>query len=392
MLALLRRQRPSPFPDSSRTRVLVAEYGEMSASFLDAYAGRRVLITGHTGFKGSWLSLWLARRGAVVAGYALDPPTQPSNFMVSRVTEVLAEHHLGDIRDREGLATVIERFRPEVIFHLAAQTVVLDSYVDPAEAFAVNVMGTVTLLDVVRLVGIECAIVAVSTDKVYDNDESGRAFTEADPLGGRDPYSASKAASELAVAAYRASYFAPGPMAAHPVALASARAGNVIGGGDWTPHGLVADTFRALLAGRRVEIRHPRSVRPWQHVLEPLAGYLRLADRLLGPDAATYCRAWNFGPGRDASVEAGAVVDGLIKGWGIGTLTSPGTDDGPHEAAVLRISPDAAGRELGARAVWSVDEAIRRTAAWYRAYADEPDAGREACHADIEAFERAIEA
>ena len=291
----------------------------MPASFLDSFAGRRVLVTGHTGFKGSWLALWLARRNAIVAGYALEPPTDPSNFIAAGVEGVLAEHHVADIRDRQRLEAVIVRFKPEVIFHLAAQTVVLDGYATPHEAFEVNVMGTVTVLDVVRVAAQPCAIVAVSTDKVYANDESGRPFTEADPLGGRDPYSASKAASELAVAAYRASFFPPQSIRTHGVGLASARAGNVIGGGDWTPHGLVADTFNALAAGRPVQLRHPGSIRPWQHVLEPLAGYLRLAAALLSPERANYCRAWNLGPEHAESVDVRRVVKGLIAGWGTGT-------------------------------------------------------------------------
>ena len=363
---------------------------EMSAPYLAALAGRRVLVTGHTGFKGSWLSLWLAKHGALVAGFALEPPTEPSNFVASNVEEVLTEHHLADIRDQDRLGAVVDRFRPEVIFHLAAQTVVLDGYASPAEAFSVNVMGTVSLLDVVRLLGLRCAIVAVSTDKVYANDESGRRFTEADALGGRDPYSASKAASELAVGAYRASFFSPDSIRVHGVALASARAGNVIGGGDWTPHGLVADAFRALAAGRAIELRHPGSIRPWQHVLEPLSGYLRLAAMLRGPDPARYCGAWNFGPARAGPVDVRHVVEGLIAGWGDGAWEAPAEGAGPHEAGVLRISAARARRELGARPAWTVDEAVRRTAAWYRRWVDDPRSARQACLDDIEAYERAV--
>lgn len=364
----------------------------MSESFLDSFAGRRVLVTGHTGFKGSWLSLWLARRGAIVAGYALEPPTEPSNFVAARVEGLLAEHHVADIRDRDRLQAVIERFRPEVVLHLAAQTVVLDGYAMPQEAFAVNVMGTVNLLDAIRVARHGCAVVAVSTDKVYENDGSGRPFGEADPLGGRDPYSASKAASELAVAAYRASYFPPELISAHGVALASARAGNVIGGGDWTPHGLVADTFRALAAGQTVRIRNPASIRPWQHVLEPLAGYLRLAAALRSPERARFCRAWNLGPERADSVDVRHVVEGLIAGWGGGSWVEDGGPPGPHEAGVLRLSAAAARRELGIAASWSVDESVMRTARWYRTYLADPDGARAACVADIEAFEGAIEA
>lgn len=362
----------------------------MPASFLDSFAGRRVLITGHTGFKGSWLALWLARRGAIVAGYALEPPTDPSNFVVARVESVLAEHHVADIRDRDRLFRVIADFRPEVILHLAAQTVVLDGYATPHDAFGVNVMGTVTLLDVVRATDCRCAVVAVSTDKVYENDESGRPFTEADPLGGQDPYSASKAAAELAVAAYRASFFPPTSIESHGVALASARAGNVVGGGDWTPHGLIADTFRALAAGEPVRLRHPGSVRPWQHVLEPLAGYLRLAAALLSPGRSAFCRPWNLGPDHANSVDVRYVVERLIETWGSGDWVAVAGPSGPHEAGVLRLAAADARRALGASTTWPLDETLRRTARWYLAYARDPRDAQAACIADIAAFEAAI--
>jgi len=360
----------------------------MQPLFTDAFAGRRVLVTGHTGFKGSWLSLWLARMGATTAGYALEPPTFPSNFEASGVASIVAEHHIGDLRDLPRLTDVVASFRPDAILHLAARTVVLDGYADPAEAFSTNVMGTVGLLEAVRAVGRPVAIVAVATDKVYANDEAGRPFREGDPLGGHDPYSASKAAAELVVDAYRASYFPPDSIESHGVALASARAGNVIGGGDWTPHGLVADAFRALMADQPVSIRHPEAIRPWQHVLEPLAGYLRLAARLMGPNPAPACRAWNFGPGRVGSVDVRHVVDGLIAGWGRGSWVQPDGTPGPAEATVLRLSSAAARRDLGAVPAWPVDVAIARTAAWYRRFAADPSAAQDACLADIEAYER----
>ena len=363
----------------------------MAIPFLAQFSGQRVLITGHTGFKGSWLSLWLARHGAIVAGYGLRPPTHPSNFVASRAEEMLAEHHLADVRDVERLGSVLDRFRPEVILHLAAQTVVLEGYATPAEAFSVNVMGTVTLLDLVRTLGLRCGIVVVSTDKVYENDDSGRPFTESDPLGGRDPYSASKAASELAVAAYRSSFFAPERLDGHGVAVASARAGNVIGGGDWTPHGLVADTFRALVANRPIVLRHPRSIRPWQHVLEPLAGYLRLAATLRGRHAPRFCRAWNLGPPPEAWVGVEHVVEGLIAGWGNGSWRRHSGTPDRHEAGILRLSAAEARGALGVNPVWTVDEAVRRTAAWYRRYDDDPRAARDACVADMVAYERALE-
>jgi CDP-glucose 4,6-dehydratase len=360
--------------------------------FTESFTGRRVLVTGHTGFKGSWLSLWLARMDATVAGYALEPPTDPSNFEVSRVPSVLAEHHIGDLRDVPRLTDVIASFRPDAILHLGARTVVLDGYAAPAEAFSTNVMGTVGLLEAVRAVGRPVAIVAVATDKVYANDGGGRPFREGDPLGGHDPYSASKAAAELVVDAYRSSFFPPDSIGSHGIALASARAGNVIGGGDWTPHGLVADAFRALTADQPITIRHPEAIRPWQHVLEPLAGYLRLAARLMAPNPAPVCRAWNFGPARVGSVDVQHVVEGLIAGWGRGRWQPLEGNSGPAEATVLRLSSLAARRDLGAVPAWPVDVAVARTAAWYRRYAAEPEAAQGACMADIEAYERKVAA
>jgi CDP-glucose 4,6-dehydratase len=362
----------------------------MPPPFMDAFADRRVLVTGHTGFKGSWLSLWLARMGATIAGYALEPPTHPNNFEASRVAPVIAEHHIGDLRDLARLTALIASFRPDVILHLAARTVVLDAYADPVETFSTNVMGTVNVLEAVRAIGRPVAVVAVATDKVYANDGAGHPFREGEPLGGHDPYSASKAAAELVVDAYRSAFFPPASIASHGVALASARAGNVIGGGDWTPHGLVADAFRALAVDEPIRIRHPEAIRPWQHVLEPLAGYLRLAARLLGPDPAPACRAWNFGPGRVTSADVRYVVEGLIGGWGRGTWEMQDGDPGPAEATVLRLSSSAARRELGSMPVWSVDTAIARTAAWYRRYEEDPHAARNACLADIAAYEGAI--
>ena len=246
----------------------------MDDAVRSAFAGRSVFVTGHTGFKGSWLSLWLDALGAQVTGYALDPPTEPSNFEAAGVAAVLQADHRADLRDRASLEAALRSSRPDVILHLAAQSVVLESYAEPSETFSVNVMGTAVLLDAIRAIGRPAAVVIVTSDKCYANDGAGRPFVEDDPLGGHDPYSASKAGTELVAAAYRASFFPAASLADHGVAIATARAGNVIGGGDWTADGLVADTVRALDRDAPIRLRHPAAVRPWQHVLEPLDGYL----------------------------------------------------------------------------------------------------------------------
>jgi CDP-glucose 4,6-dehydratase len=359
-------------------------------SFANAFAGRSVLVTGHTGFKGSWLCLWLDRLGAQVSGYALDPPTEPSNFVAARVGEVLVADVRADLRDRETLAATIAAAKPELILHLAAQSVVRQGYADPVGTFDVNVMGTVAVLDAVRQLHQPCAIVVVTSDKAYENDGSGRPLTESDRLGGSDPYSASKGAAEIVTAAYRRSFFAPAELARHGVALATARAGNVVGGGDWTADGIVADMIRALTAGQPVPVRNPAAVRPWEHVLEPLSGYLTLAAALLGPAAATAARGWNFGPADTDAATVEQVVDAFLRAWGSGTWESVGRPDDPPEAALLRLSIEHTARDLGWTPRWGFAETIQRTSAWYRRYFADPAAARQACLDDIEAYELAL--
>ncbi len=358
----------------------------MDDAIRSSFAGRSVFLTGHTGFKGSWLSLWLDALGAHVTGYALDPPTSPSNFELAEVARVLAADHRADLRDRASLEAALRASRPDVIFHLAAQSVVLESYAEPSETFSVNVMGTAVLLDAIRAIGRPVAVVVVTSDKCYDNDGSGRPFEEGDPLGGHDPYSASKAGTELVTASYRASFFPPDALARHGVALATARAGNVIGGGDWTADGLIADAVRALGTGRPIRLRHPTAVRPWQHVLEPLDGYLTLASRLLGPDAAATSGAWNFGPDPRDDATVQTVVERFLAGQGDGTWIDASLPDDPPEAAVLRLSIAKAQEALGWRPTWRLDEAIDRTVAWYRDVGRGARSARAACLADVDAY------
>ena len=352
----------------------------------EAFRGKRVLVTGHTGFKGSWLSLWLRRLGAEVHGYALLPPTDPSNYARANVRAALAGETIADIRDRDRLAETMAAFKPDVLFHLAAQPLVRDSYAKPYETFEVNVMGTASALDAVRAAGRPCAVVCITTDKCYENREQVWGYRECDPMGGHDPYSASKGAAELLIASYRRSFFSPAELARHGVQLASARAGNVIGGGDWAKDRIVTDLVTALAAGRPVPVRNPHAVRPWQHVLEPLSGYLTLAAAMLERPGATWCDGWNFGPATGTELPVGRLVDAFVAAWGSGRWEDRSDPAQPHEASILRLSIEKAGWELGWRPRWSCEQMIERTARWYRDVLCGGADARAACEADIEAY------
>lgn len=332
---------------------------------LVALHDRRVLVTGHTGFKGGWLTLWLAQLGAHVHGYALDPPTTPSLFEAALVGTNLESDTRADLADVAALTATVARVEPEVVFHLAAQPLVREGYRDPVGTIETNVVGTVNLLEAVRNAPAVRAVVVVATDKVYENQETGHAFSEADPLGGHDPYSASKAATEILVASYRSSFFGPG---GHPARIASARAGNVVGGGDWAAHRLVPDCLRAFAAGTPVHLRRPDARRPWQHVLGPLAGYLALAARLLGEGGDAFARAWNFGPDERDVLTVGEVANRVAAIWGEGAEVVHDTAPDWVEAGVLRLDSSRARGELGWAPSWSLDEALARTVAWHRAW------------------------
>jgi CDP-glucose 4,6-dehydratase len=339
----------------------------MSGAFANEYAGRSVFVTGHTGFKGAWLSLWLTTLGAKVTGYALEPPTQPSLFDAAGLSE-LVRHEIADVRDHDRLAAHMRAARPSVVFHLAAQPLVRAAYENPHETFDTNVMGTVNLFEAVRACDSVESVVVVTSDKCYENRETGRAFCEDDPMGGRDPYSCSKGCTELVTASYRASFFA-GDQVGHSAAVASARAGNVIGGGDWAKDRIVPDCVRALASGRPVEVRNPAAVRPWQHVLEPLAGYLWLAALML-KDGPRFGGAWNFGPDNaDGAKEVRWVVEHFLSEWGSGEWTTlASTAPAPHEAHLLCLDSSKARERLGWRPVWDSVTAVLQTAAWYRRY------------------------
>lgn len=329
------------------------------------WRGRRVFITGHTGFKGSWLSLWLAQKGAVVTGYALRPPTNPSLFEQARVADVMTDID-GDVRDLARLEAAMIDACSEVVFHLAAQPLVRYSYENPVETYATNVMGTVHLLDACRRVESVRAVVCITSDKCYENREWVWPYRENDPMGGYDPYSSSKGAAELVVSAYRRSYFAAGP------AVASVRAGNVIGGGDWATDRLVPDIIRALLAGERPQIRAPRSMRPWQHVLEALNGYIMIAERLLTGDR-NFADSWNFGPSDDDVRSVEWIVDQMLAGWGTDGWDHPGGLH-PHEATLLALDCAKARRELGWRPALKLNDTLNMIVDWHRSVAKGLDA------------------
>lgn len=361
----------------------------MSPPSLDSLRGRNVFVTGHTGFKGSWLCLWLEQLGATITGYALPPSTQPSNFEASRVLECLHDFHEADIRDLDALSNALVAAKPDVIFHLAAQPLVRESYRNPAETFATNVQGTVNVLEAVRRLGRPCAVVLATSDKCYENREQARPFREEDRLGGHDPYSASKAAAEIVAASYRQSFFAPEKVQQHGVLLATVRAGNVIGGGDWSRDRIVVDIVESLRDGMPVAVRHPEAVRPWQHVLEPLSGYLLLAARMMETRDPMLAGAWNFGPRAEGHVCVRELVEMFLEDWGSGTWCAVPQVSALLEAGVLHLSIKKAARELGWLPRWGVREAVARTARWYKAFTPGTDMSQ-ACLRDLAAYEAAI--
>ena len=329
------------------------------------WSGKRVFLTGHTGFKGSWLSLWLQQLDAHVTGYALDAPSQPSLFDVARVGTCMQSVH-GDVRDLPTLQRAMQAAKPEIVIHMAAQSLVRLSYDTPVETYATNVMGTVHLLEAVRQTPGVRAVVNVTTDKCYENKEWAWGYRENESMGGFDPYSNSKGCAELVSAAYRSSYFNPAFHAQHGVALATARAGNVIGGGDWAKDRLIPDIMAAFESGKQVPIRKPHATRPWQHVLEPLRGYLTLAERLC-TDGPAFAEGWNFGPHSDDAKPVEWIVRQLAKRWGQDASWQVDAGNHPHEANYLKLDISKAAQRLHWQPALRLDGALGLIVDWARA-------------------------
>jgi CDP-glucose 4,6-dehydratase len=330
----------------------------MNATF---WQGKRVFLTGHTGFKGSWLSLWLQSLGAQVGGLALAPATQPNLFSVAQVADGMSSS-IGDIRDLNTVRQSMSAFQPDIVIHMAAQALVRQSYREPVETYATNVMGTVHVLEAARGVGSVRCIVNVTTDKCYDNREWPWGYREDEPMGGHDPYSSSKGCAELVTSAYRRSF-----MQASNIALASARAGNVIGGGDWAADRLVPDILRAFERGEPVHIRNPHATRPWQHVLEPLSGYLTLAEHLWHHGQG-FAEGWNFGPTDDDARPVQWIVERMVQAWGKGASWQVDAGEHPHEANYLKLDISKARSRLGWRPRWRLQSALDHIASWHRAW------------------------
>jgi CDP-glucose 4,6-dehydratase len=333
----------------------------------EIFANKRVLLTGHTGFKGAWLLTWLHKLGAEVCGFALEANTTPSLYKIIN-GDKLCKSVIGDIRDKQKITKSINDFQPDFIFHLAAQALVIESYRSPVETIEVNTLGTVNVLDALRFLDKKCTAVMITTDKVYHNNESGEAYSEADKLGGYDPYSGSKAAAEILINVYRKSFFnAENYGKTHQIGLASARAGNVIGGGDWAENRLLPDIVRHLSANEDVIIRNPDAVRPWQHVLEPLSGYIQLAT-LLHNEPQQFSQAYNFGPNLSDTMTVKEMAEMAVQIWGRGNIITANLQNQPHEAKLLSLSAEKAKIELNWRAKFTAKEALQKTIQWYKQY------------------------
>lgn len=348
------------------------------------WANKRVFITGHTGFKGSWLCLWLHKLGAKVAGYALNPPSNPSLYDLCKINELIELERIADIREGGLLKQAMQEFQPEIVIHMAAQPLVRESYKYPVETYSINVMGTVHLFEAVRTCGSVKAVVNVTTDKCYENKEWVWSYRENEPMGGYDPYSNSKACSELVTSSYRDSFFHPEQYKSHGVAVASARAGNVIGGGDWASDRLIPDCIRSLIKNEVITIRNPNAIRPWQHVLEPISGYLLLAQKLY-EEGPKYVGGWNFGPYENDAKTVEWIVARFCEEWGSAASFQVDEAVHPHEANYLKLDCSKAMMVLGWKPRWTVDSAISNIITWTSDYTNGNDL-RSACFKQIDEY------
>lgn len=334
--------------------------------FQGFYSGKRVLVTGHTGFKGSWLSIWLQEMGAEVIGVGLDPLTNRDNYVLSDIGSKIKADIRADIRNARQIKELFCKYRPEIVFHLAAQPLVRLSYEIPAETYEVNVMGSINVMEAVRVTDSVKVVIMVTTDKCYENREQVWGYRENEPMGGYDPYSSSKGAAEIAISSWRRSFFNPAQYGLkHHVSISSVRAGNVIGGGDWAKDRIIPDCIRALEAGRPIEIRNPKAIRPWQHVLEPLSGYLLLAKKMW-EEPTRYCDGWNFGPDANSIATVWEVAQKVIDNYGTGTLHDISVEDAPHEASLLMLDISKARYLLGWRPRLSLEHCVSLTVDWYK--------------------------
>lgn len=330
------------------------------------YNGKTILVTGHTGFKGSWLSIWLHEMGAKVIGYGLDPYTPNDNFVVTNLEYKIVDIR-GDIRDEKKLQEVFNFYSPEIVFHLAAQPLVRLSYEKPKETYETNVIGTLNVLECIRKCDATKVGVIITTDKCYENKEQIWSYKENDPMGGYDPYSSSKGCCELLISSYRNSFMNPKNYESHGKSIASVRAGNVIGGGDWSRDRIIPDCIRALMKGENIKIRSPKAIRPWQHVLEPLNGYLLLASKMYD-NGVNFCSGWNFGPEKDSIVQVSKVADLMIEKWGSGTWKDVSIENAPHEANLLSLDCTKAKVYLNWLPKLNIEEALEFTVEWYKNY------------------------
>jgi len=352
----------------------------MNQSF---WNGRRVLITGHTGFKGSWLSLWLHHLGAKVIGVALDPPTSPSLYEQANVTTGILSLRQ-DIRNGQGINELFKKYQPEIVFHLAAQPLVRYSYYEPVETYETNVMGTLNVLEGIRSVESVCAAIMVTTDKCYENREWLWGYRENEPMGGHDPYSSSKGAAELLIASYRNSYYSQSCFEHHKTAIATVRAGNVIGGGDWASDRLIPDIIKAFKKNKPLEVRSPNAIRPWQHVLEPLSGYLQLAEALTDK-GYEYAEAWNFGPREEGVQTVQWIVEKMAEQWGSRTSWVLDENETPHEANYLKLDCSKAHTRLNWQPKWSLSQALKKIVEWHKVESDGGDC-KGTCLAQIDEY------